>query len=154
MHSAPSVSYPVGRSRFYATALLVTSIVGLAAGWLWRQQAEPVAWQQFLFAAVWLGSSGVAIQGWRGSVSGVLQWDGHDWHWVVGASTSIGQLQVQLDLQRYLLLRLRGASGQATWLWLERGVDARLWDALRRAAFSDAAAGLTPATRANDHRAG
>lgn len=151
MHSAPSVSYPVGRSRFHAICLVAISVAGLVAGLLWRQQAEPVAWQQILFALLWFGSSSAAFQSWRGSLRGILQWDGQVWHWGVGASTAVGRLKVQLDLQHCLLLRLRVDSGQVTWLWLERGGDTILWDALRRAAFSDAASGLAPAARADDH---
>lgn len=151
MHSAPSVSYPVGRSRFHVTGVVATSVAGLVAGLLWRQQAEPAAWQQILFAIVWLGSSSAAFQSWRGSPCGILQWDGLVWHWGVGASIAIGQLKVQLDLQRCLLLRLRFDSGHSTWLWLERGGDTILWDALRRAAVSDVASGLAPAARADDH---
>lgn len=151
MHSAPSVSYPVGRSRFHVTGLIAISVAGLAAGLLWRQQAEPTAWEQILFAVVWLGSSSAAFQSWRNSLCGILQWDGQVWHWGVGASTAMGQLKVQLDLQRWLLLRLHGDSGHATWIWLERGADTILWDALRRAAFSDVASGLAPAAKADDH---
>lgn len=147
MHSAPSVSYPVGRSRFHANGLLAISLTGLATGLLWRQQAQPPAWQQILLVVVWLGSSSAALRSWHGSPRGILQWDGQVWHWDVGASTLTGQLKVQLDFQRCLLARLRADGGQSTWLWLERGRDAILWDALRRAAFS-----VAPAARANDHR--
>lgn len=149
MHSAPSVSYPVGRSRFHAMGLLVITLGGIATGLLWRQQAQPPAWQQVLFAFVWLLGSGVAWWRWRGSPCGILRWDGQLWRWELGASGATGQLTVQLDLQRVLLLRLRAGSGPATWFWLERGSETILWDALRRAAFSAAATDVKTA-RAHD----
>lgn len=150
MHNAPSVSYPVGRSRFHVIGLLVIALVGIATGLLWRQQAQPPVWQQILFLLVWLLSSSAAVWRWRDSPCGVLRWDGQLWHWDLGGSTVIGQLTVQLDLQHVLLLHLRAASGAATWFWLERGGETILWDALRRAAFSDVQADLKAAVRADD----
>lgn len=150
MHNAPSVSCPVGRSRFHGTCLVVASVTGLAAGLLWRQQAEPAAWQQILLALVWLGSSIAALLSWRGSPAGTLQWDGQSWHWDDGVSVVAGHITVQLDLQRCLLLLLRADNGSAPWLWLERGGDAIAWDAVRRAVLADVPAGLAPAARVVD----
>lgn len=149
MHSAPSVSYPVGRSRFQTVLLVGLSMAGFLAGLFWRQQAQPASWQQALSAALWVAASAAAWQSWHDSPSGSLSWDGRQWRWSDGSKAVSGAIEVRLDWQRCLLLRLHGASGGAIWLWLERGRDRCLWEALRRAAFSEVSANqerVPPAT--------
>lgn len=150
MHSAPSVSYPVGRSRFHVALIVVASLGGLLAGLLWRQQAAPGAWMQLLFGVTWLAASGAAWQNWLRSPSGSLAWDGKLWRCSFGNAVVTGHIGLQLDWQRCLLLRLRADQGRDLWLWPERGRDRLAWDALRRAALWDVAASPNQAWGASE----
>jgi hypothetical protein len=149
MHSAPSVSYPVGRSAFAGGVSAALALLGLlvAAGWTmqsgfgWRQGAA--------FVAV-LACAGLAWHGWLRSPQGVLRWDGFAWSWEGGAEVVPGRPELALDLQSRLLLHWRPDSGGAQWLWIARDAAPSHWDALRRAVYSRAsthvpAAGKPPA---------
>lgn len=141
MHSAPAVSYPVGRSRLQGWLVLGLGLGASVTGGYWLQQVDAVGWRQGLFAGVLLGACGAAALAWRRSVQGILQWDGQAWHWT-GADASIPvRLTVHLDGQFVLLLSVRPDTGRRRWLWPERRVDVVRWNALRRAVFSRA--GLT-----------
>jgi toxin CptA len=136
MHNAPSVSYPVGRCRFAGVLAGVLWCLGGGAvgAWAWRSAAEgqPVG----VVAAVWLTCGLLAARAWWAAPSGLLAWDGAGWNWA-GEGLDAAQPQIALDLQRWLLLRLRGGNVPG-WLWLERGRDPQHWDALRRAVYSRA----------------
>jgi hypothetical protein len=138
MHSAPSVSYPVGRCRFAAVMLASTwlaAAVGLAA---WARQVPAPAWQQAL-AAAGLAAAGLsAASGWARSACGTLTWSGATWDWQSGTGAMPGRAERILDLQRWILVHWRPESGPAHWLWLEARRDPSRWDALRRAVYSRA----------------
>lgn len=136
MHSAPAVSYPVGRSRLYGGLLVLTSLTSLLAGLLWRYQAHPPAWQQGFFALILFVTGLAAFQDWRRSACGSLKWDGQGWSLLLPGATFDGSLSARLDLQRSLLLCLRSAGGRRHWMWLECRSDAPIWSALRRAVFA------------------
>lgn len=153
MHSAPALIYPVGRSRFHGWLLGLTSLGGLPAGFLWKYQADPAAWRQGLFAITVLIVAWVAVQAWRHSRRGSLNWDGQAWNWADDTGGLSGRVSVHLDLQFCLLLCLRSEDGTRLWLWPERGSDVALWHALRRAVFSPGAAGQAPAADTESHRA-
>lgn len=138
MHNAPSVSYPVGRSHFAGTVLLLVWLLAAAAtGMGWAQaQAGALRWG---WAGLLLGTVGLwaARQWWR-SPSGALSWDGESWSWSASGRAESGVPQATLDLQRWLLLRWTGADGAIRWFWLERAHRADRWDDLRRAVYSRA----------------
>ena len=136
LHSAPAVSYPVGRSRFHGWLLALTVLAGVLTGWLWQRQGQPDAWRLGLFATLLAGVSLLAVLAWRRSPRGNLRWDGQVWCWTSADSASCGVLSVHLDLQFCLLLCLRSEVGARIWLWPERGAELALWSALRRAAFA------------------
>lgn len=153
MHSAPALTYPVGRSRFHGWLLGLTCIFGGGAGLFWNYQVDPSAWRQGLYAATLLGLAWVAVQAWRHSSCGSLNWDGQAWSWTDDTTALRGWVTVHLDLQFCLLLCLRTEQGRRLWIWPERGRDAARWSALRRAAFFHGAAGQAPDAATDAQRA-
>jgi toxin CptA len=134
MHSAPSVSYPVGRSLFAAALLLLGWLAGAGATVLWAVQVQPTGWR-LAAAALLLGAVGLlAAHSWWKAAAGTLAWDGDGWTWAAQGS---GTVSVSLDLQSWLLLRWEG-EGCGRWLWLERAAGAPRWADLRRAVYSRA----------------
>jgi len=152
MHSAPAVSYPVGRSRFHAGLMGSASLAGALAGLLWRNQAAPALWLQCVFALILFGSGLAAFQAWRSSPCGSLQWDGRDWSLTAAQATFTGLLSVHLDLQCCLLLCLRTQNGRRYWLWPEHRCDRANWNALRRAVFSGSSGGQATQAGPDDQR--
>lgn len=134
MHSAPSVTYPVGRFswlvKIYTIFMLMTSALGL--GWALYQPVTGVLWGAgvlFLLSAA---------AGWRGlSWQGELQWQDENWLLRSGELTQKqGRVEVCLDLQHVLLLRFTPIAGgwmSGKWLWLARQAKASDWQDLRRA---------------------
>ena len=80
MHSAPSVSYPVGRSAFVAWLYAALALVALLAFLAWVVQSS-IGWRQWTTFAALLACGGFAALDWRSSPTGVLRWDGVDWGW-------------------------------------------------------------------------
>ena len=137
MHGAPSVSYPVGRSRFAGLLLLTAWLAGAAtalASWL---QGQPFAWRIAVVASLLAAAGVFAGLAWWRSASGTLAWDGDGWTWSGSSRSYPGEVDVGLDLQRWLLLRFSG-DGATHWSWLERSRHAERWDDLRRAVYSRA----------------
>jgi len=151
MHSAPAVSYPVGRSNFHGCILGLISLAGALAGMLWRHQVDPPAWRQWLFVATLLGTSVAAFgDWWCHPPCGTLQWDGRGWSLTTPATRLCGPLTVHVDLQWCLLLCLRADKGKREWLWLVRNGDRAPWNALRRALFAGGASGQAPEAGVDD----
>jgi toxin CptA len=139
MHSAPSVSYPVGRSRFAAVLALLGWLLGAVVIALWWTQSQSPGWRLWFAWAVLAAAGAFAACGWWRCAAGVLAWDGQAWSWSTAGLVQTGTLEVGLDFQRWLLLRC--ACGNAThWLWVERASLAERWDDLRRAVYSRAPA--------------
>lgn len=143
MHHAPSVQYPVGRSRIAVAVVVCLWSLGAFA-------AVGQAWQTGgLGGLVLLTGGSVLLAGaiacWylRQTPVGALRWDGESWYWLP-ASPSPGACsvplttppQVSLDLQLVLLLSLNAKGQRACWLWLEQSQLPDRWDDLRRALFS------------------
>jgi toxin CptA len=136
MHSAPSVTYPVGRSRFAAALLLGLWLAAATAGTLWWLES-PSTWRLALMATALAASGAVAARGWAIAPGGAIAWDGQAWSWSGEPEGRAPDLLVGLDLQRWLLLRWT-AGGSSHWLWLSRASRAERWDDLRRAVYSRA----------------
>jgi hypothetical protein len=138
MHSAPSVTYPVGQSRWGACLLVLVWLAGVAATLQWTlgHQVAPGR-----LAAAWfvlLAAGGVSAWKWWAAPRGLLSWDGAGWTLDAAvAPAAPGDLRVGLDLQRLLLVQWRGG-GRTQWLWLERSGSPEHWDDLRRAVYSRA----------------
>jgi hypothetical protein len=138
MHAAPSVSYPVGRSAFAGAAYLALAGAALAAACLWTWQAQAAGWRQFLAFALVLGTGAFAAGAWLRSPRGRLHWADGGWRWEEGGAAADARVELALDLQSRMLLRLELAGASARWTWVERTSDPSHWDALRRAVYSRA----------------
>lgn len=145
MHSAPSVSYPVGRSRFHgALALLMALLVALTL-LTWLLQADELGARHLAVVLLSLACTAVAVWNWFKAPVGVLTWDGLAWIWTDGDKALPVQPEVTLDLQIFMLLRLgTGTLGRGIWVWPERQVAAVHWLPLRRAVFGQRAAKAMP----------
>lgn len=149
MHSAPAVSYPVGRSHFQRWLLVAIVLTEIVSGVLWHEQSFVSGWRQWLFVVSFLIISVWAIQAWRATPTGHLRWDGQTWNWASGQVSTGGHLAIHLDLQFVLLLSLRLETGTRLWLWPERRNELQRWKALRRAVFSQRAKSLSKERRAD-----
>ena len=136
MHSAPSVTYPVGRSPFAGALLLIIWLAAAAALGAWSTRAPD--WRLAAAALLWLATGAWAARQWWRSPAGAVAWDGESWNWSAGEGSGSGMLEVSLDLQRSMLVR-SGGKGASRWFWLERASRAERWDDLRRAVYSRAA---------------
>jgi toxin CptA len=139
MHSAPAVTYPVGRSHFQAWLALAILLLAAALMALWLFQAGHAGWRLVLAACVWLFCTGMVLRSARHSCTGLLRWDGQNWQWESGSKVMTGAVVPHLDWQAGLLLEFRTPEHRVQWLWLMRGAEPLRWDALRRALW---AAGL------------
>jgi hypothetical protein len=136
MHSAPAVSFPVGRSRFQGWTIAWVSLGSAVVGLTWSANLPELGWRQALFTLIYLVSSGLATALWRRTPAGTLRWDGMTWTWKSDKAMVTGALTVHLDFQFVLLLSLRPATGGRRWLWPERRWAKMDWHDLRRAVFS------------------
>jgi len=141
MHSAPSVSYPVGRSRRAGRLLLLVWACG-ATGFLAAcAGAGALGWRQALLGLCVLLAGVAARAGLRRSTEPAdLSFDGRRWSLSGAAPLRSAEAQVVLDLQSLLLVRLGAAGRRQRWVWLDRGLAPGDWSDLRRAAHSRAAA--------------
>ena len=139
MHSAPPVTYPMGRSHFQGFALLVLWLAGVAVLILWWQAAQSVDWRLWAMLAVMLALGLAAGLGWKNSPVGQLRWDGQEWCWEsrgYQSGTPARQLTVAVDFQRFLLLRLENHDHATLWLWAGWSAMPERWLDLRRAVHS------------------
>ena len=137
MHGAPSVSYPVGRSRIPARLLVLLWMCGAccaAAACIALKKAD---WRTGLLL---LAVVGAGVAAWRGSshrgVPGVLKFDGSSWSIDAGAGLWAAQARVALDAQAWLLVRMAATGRPGHWIWLERRTMPERWQDLRRAIYS------------------
>lgn len=139
LHNAPSVIYPLGRSRFLGWLLLLAwGLVGVLTVAWWFAAAAGDA-RPWLGGATWLLAGFVMARGWHSSPDGRLVWDGQHWAWESPVYQDGGDLaapQVVLDLQFAVLLRLDNPAGASWWLWAERRALPARWLDLRRAVYA------------------
>ena len=137
MHGAPSVNYPVGRSRFLGAWLLAAWLTGAAANVGWWFQAQPAPSRLLPAVLVLVGAGLIAWHGWSRTTGGELAWDGEHWSWAGTTDAANRGVDVGIDLQRHLLLRWGSGPG-SRWLWIDRASRPERWDDLRRAVYSRA----------------
>ncbi len=137
MHSAPSVTYPVGRSRFATVAMLVMWLLGATTVFAWWLQAQAPGWRTLAALLVVTGSGVLVAMTWRSSPVGSIAWDGERWNFSPLELPAGGAVAVALDLQQWLLLRWEAEAG-VRWLWVERRARPERWDDMRRAVYSRA----------------
>jgi hypothetical protein len=139
MHNAPSVAYPLGRSRFQGALLLGLWLAGALVTALWWLATPDAAWRFGLSAVTLLAAGMAAGLAWRNSPAGQLRWDGQDWCWEsrgYPSGTRVRSLSVALDFQRILLIRLENHDHATLWLWAQRAAMPERWLDLRRAVYS------------------
>ncbi|MDM0114308.1 hypothetical protein QTI66_19295 [Variovorax sp. J22R133] len=137
MHNAPSVTYPVGRSRNAIRLVLGLWLLGACGvcAWCWGQSAMTAdAWCK---PAALLGALMMAAWGaWRSVRLGEglsLHWDGQHWSAEAGASLRAARATVHLDFQSLMLVRLAEPDRNSVWVWLERAAMPQRWLDVRRA---------------------
>ena len=146
---APSVQYPLRRSRVLGALLLALLFTGagVVAAWVGFGARDAV-----LSAAValglWLLAAAGATHFWWSQPRGVLQFDGQAWTLGQTAKSFSGPLalsvppEVLLDLQAHLWVRIVPLGHSSQWLWLERSSQPERWMDLRRAVYSRARSGV------------
>ena len=133
MHSAPSVSFPVGRSRMARRLLWSIWALGAAALVAWCVQFDGAPWRTAVLAAVLLLAAVAARRASRLGDGAFLAWNGQHWSCTGSAIFGNAAATIHLDLQSLMLVRLQEAGRRAVWLWAERDVLPARWLDLRRA---------------------
>lgn len=138
-HNAPSVTYPLGRSRWQLWLLSSLWLSALVLVLAWPLTSQQVTWRQFAGLAATIGAGLVALRGWNNSPVGRLAWDGQVWRWE-GRGYQVGMadydLLVAIDFQSLMLLRIENQAHAKLWLWAERRTLPARWLDLRRAVYS------------------
>ena len=140
MHSAPAVSCPVVPSRTVALAawsLRASGTVCCAAAAVTMNRTEGGTWRWASMLAVSLLAGVVAWRHLRSAQAGVLNFDGQHWSFAGRAR----RLQVCLDFQTLMLLRLVSVGHSTRWIWLQSGKangSKGQWRDVRRAVYSRA----------------
>lgn len=149
IHSAPSVVYPLGRSRFQGGVLALCWLAGMSIVVAWGAQ-QPWDWRLATGYAAVLLAGWAALAGYRNLPSGQLSWDGQMWRWespVYQTGIAEYELSVIADFQRVLVLRLQNQAGARLWLCAERSARPERWLDLRRAAHFSVPSAATTAFR-------
>lgn len=136
MHSAPAVSYPVGRSSFYCAVLAGLHGLGACVLLAWAVNTDTPRLGHLLGGLLWLSSLVLALWSWRHTPSGTLTWDGQQWIWTLGDLSHPVTLRVTLDLQHLMLMQLRAQDASTQWVCLARSAAPARWRACRRAVFA------------------
>lgn len=146
---APSVQYPLRRSRVLGVLLLALLFTGAGVVTAWVSSgARDVVLSAAVALGLWLSAAAGAAQFWWSQPRGVLQFDGQAWTLGQTAKSFSGPLalsvppEVLLDLQAHLWLRVVPIGHASQWLWLERSSQPERWMDLRRAVYSRARSGV------------
>ena len=138
-HNAPSVSYPLGRSRWQFWILLSLWLVALLVMVAWLLTSQFATLRQLFGLAAVFGVGLIALRAWYNTPVGQLAWDGQLWRWE-GRGYQVGaanyELIVALDFQNLMLLRIENQAHAKLWLWAERRALPSRWLDLRRAVYS------------------
>ena len=139
MHDAPSVSYPVGRSRSADRLLSIVWTCGVCCVAAACYRFDSADWRVGLLALSIIGAGAAA---WRSTLrrtaSVELSFDGR--HWSLAGSSGLGAAgaKAALDFQSSLLVCLTDADRSRRWVWLDRSTLPERWQDLRRAVYSRA----------------
>ncbi|MEJ8848985.1 hypothetical protein [Variovorax rhizosphaerae] len=138
MHNAPSVSYPMGRSRVAARLLVAIWAAGAGcAAWVcWQIGAG--GWRATMLACSVLLAALAAGALLGRQRPGELRFDGRDWRMTGAVNFRAARLTPALDFQSLMLVRLWAPKRRHRWLWLERRSAPERWLELRRAVYSRA----------------
>jgi len=133
MHSAPSVSFPLGRSRFGLAIVLMLSMIGAAAQITWMLQSQTLGFVHMTGCFIWLVGSGLALRYWANTQSGDLAWTGAHWSWTAQHTSVPVSATLVFDFQSILLMRLVFPEGASYWFWVQQNAAQVRWLDLRRA---------------------
>lgn len=150
MRAPPPVAYPLARSAPLAVALVVVGLLPLLQGLIWWLSQSSGGGQRALVTLVFASVLVWALWAWRVWV----RWPRGSLHWEIGATGDgrhglpgrwcwrderTGQavilegVDVALDLQGHVLLRLRPTRGRSIWACASRVADPARWPDFRRA---------------------
>jgi hypothetical protein len=139
MHDAPSVSYPVGRSRSADRLLSILWTSGACCAAAACYRLDGADWRVGLLA---LSVVGAGVAAWRSALRRTalaeLSFDGRHWSLAGSAGLRAAGVKVALDFQSSLLVCLTGARRARRWVWLDRSTLPERWRDLRRAVYSRA----------------
>ena len=136
MHLAPAASCRVGST--IQVALWVGSVWAVALVLLssWLVYASPIGMPGAVALGMCLASGTAAVLSWRRMPQGQLCWDGAQWFHDVGHQRVVGQIVVELDLQKFLLVRFQPPGGQRRKEWMVFAGTGSEWISFRRAALA------------------
>ena len=141
MHSAPSVTYPVGRSRGATRILVVLWTLGACCAGASCYLFDSAGWRQLLLVLSVVFSGVAAGFGLRRDGAATLHFDGLHWS-LTGADPTRGvraaRAKVALDFQSLILVRLSEPGRAARWVWLEQRSMPERWRDVRRAVYARA----------------
>ncbi len=139
MHSAPSVNYPVGRSRGATRILLFLWALGACCAGASCYLFDSAGWRQLLLVLSVVFAGVAAGFGLRRDGAGVLHFDGLHWT-LTGADPTRAvhgaRALVALDFQSLMLLRLTEPGRARRWIWIEQRAMPQRWRDVRRAVYS------------------
>lgn len=133
MHSAPSVSFPLGRSRFGLAIVLLLIMSGAAAQTAWMLQSQSLGFVHMLGCLIWSIGATLALRYWVNTQSGELAWTGANWIWTAQHASGEVSAKLVFDFQSILLLRLIFPEGASYWFWVQQNAAPARWLDLRRA---------------------
>jgi toxin CptA len=145
MHNAPSVTYPVGRSRLVARLLLVFWAAGACCACVASYQFNSMSWRQAILAVSVLAAAWGALHVFRQTTEERLVFDGQHWSLSGAGLLRAAQATVVFDFQALMLVRLDEPGRRTQWLWPARSNQPDWWQDLRRAVYSRAAPAGNPA---------
>ena len=134
---APAVRYPLVRSAWLGRLLVGMAALdgALLAAWA-LSDAAPALLPLCAALTVWALACLCVGHFWVRSPCGVLVWSGQCWSMESMSGVQPVAVQVHLDLQSFLWLRLCRQGLRPQWVWLERSTAAGHWLDLRRAVYS------------------
>ena len=133
MHPAPPVRVTLGRSAIWiaSNAVLGGASAASLVAWLVMQDGTlATAWAVLVAAAV--GAAAAGARAWRSQAPAALSWDGNGWQW----AGNDGDVRVMIDLDRWMLLRVKRSAQGHCWIAASRRAAEGPWPALRAALHS------------------
>ena len=143
MHSAPSVTYPVGRSRGATRILVALWALGALCAGASCYLFDSFGWRHLLLVLSVVFAGVAAGFGLRQEGAGDLHFDGLHWSLTSSHASRVvraARVCAALDFQSLMLLRLSEPGRAGRWIWIEQRAMPERWRDLRRAVYSRPAA--------------
>ncbi len=134
MHCAPPVCFPLGRSRFGLMFSALLILLAAATVLTWTLQSQALRIVHIAGGCALLPGAVLLLRDWIRTPSGHLEWGQKSWKWSVQeAEPTDVAVELVLDFQSLLLVRLRMADGAHYGYWLQQRTAPERWLDLRRA---------------------